>query len=101
MCLMNREYPGNVRELKHVISQGIINSRSPVIFPEDLPKQNQSKSDLKTSFMESEEIIPLADRLKLLEKEYCLHAIEKFDGDKKKAAQALDISLASLYTKIR
>lgn len=47
-----------------------------------------------------EMIVPLKDFIKKYEREYINNVISRFNGDKEKAANALGISLATLYRKL-
>ena len=88
-------WPGNIRELKNIIEYAInvIDEKENIIFLKHLPPR------LANSF-EDKQIKTLAE----LEKEAIKNLLEKFgesSKDKVKIAKTLDISLATLYRKIK
>lgn len=88
-------WPGNIRELKNIIEYAInvIDEKENIIFLKYLPPR------LANSF-ENKQIKTLAE----LEKEAIKNLLEKFGAsskDKVKIAKTLDISLATLYRKIK
>lgn len=88
-------WPGNIRELKNIIEYAInvIDEKENIIFLKHLPPR------LANSF-EDKQIKTLAE----LEKEAIKNLLEKFGAsskDKVKIAKTLDISLATLYRKIK
>lgn len=88
-------WPGNIRELKNIIEYAInvIDEKENIIFLKHLPPR------LANSF-ENKQIKTLAE----LEKEAIKNLLEKFGAsskDKVKIAKTLDISLATLYRKIK
>lgn len=88
-------WPGNIRELKNIIEYAInvIDEKENIIFLKHLPPR------LVNSF-ENKQIKTLAE----LEKEAIKNLLEKFGAsskDKVKIAKTLDISLATLYRKIK
>lgn len=88
-------WPGNIRELKNIIEYAInvIDEKENIIFLKHLPPR------LANSF-EDKQIKTLAE----LEKEAIKNLLEKFGSsskDKVKIAKTLDISLATLYRKIK
>ena len=88
-------WPGNIRELKNIIEYAInvIDEKENIIFLKHLPPR------LVNSF-ENKQIKTLAE----LEKEAIKSLLEKFGAsskDKVKIAKSLDISLATLYRKIK
>lgn len=94
--LQSYSFPGNVRELEHMIERAIIFSDGEYINPKDL---NVPKDDFNfaSSFnMENEQILPLEE----LEKVYIKKALDFFNWNRENTARALDISQKTLYTKI-
>ena len=88
-------WPGNIRELKNVIEYiiNVIDERENIIFLKHLPPKF-------TVDFEDKKIKTLAE----LEKEAIKNLLEKFgtsSKDKVKVAKTLDISLATLYRKIK
>jgi len=104
LLLMYR-WPGNVRELENAVHHALAFCRDNQIRREDLPAgllesvgnplTASSLADLENFRGRS-----LKAFLREREKEYVRMVIEKMGGDKLKAAQALKISLATLYRKM-
>jgi DNA-binding NtrC family response regulator len=104
--LQNYVWPGNVRELQNVIQHCLTFLTDNKITKETLP------SKLIVSYEESpgaqnaaltgefERGKSLKAFLRAREKEYLKNVINSMGGDKVKAAQELDISLATLYRKL-
>lgn len=86
-------WPGNVRELANVLERALILAEGPRIRACDLPgvvfsNQTRVVDDLKTA-------------RRTFERMHILRVIEKYGGDKRRAAQALGINLSSLYRKLQ
>lgn len=95
--LVYYKYPGNVRELEHVIERAIIFSETNLIEPKDLnlPKSNYTSIE---SYSDSEEEILSMDEV---EKIHIHKALNKFDWNRENTARALGVSSKTLYTKIK
>jgi transcriptional regulator with PAS, ATPase and Fis domain len=88
-------WPGNVRELRNCIEKAVIMSDSNIINENDL--QFIVNTDKEKD--QSDEIIPFS----VMEKEMIVRALQKYGNDcegKSNAAEALGISLRTLYNKI-
>ena len=85
-------WPGNVRELKNTIERAVILSTRPIILPEDLPRKILEELQ-KTDVISSEKSLPLKE----MEKRYVLKVLQEAGGNKKKAAEILGITRATLY----
>jgi DNA-binding NtrC family response regulator len=84
------EWPGNVRELEHIIEGAIILSAGPSIEVEDLHLNDRQMEALPDSLaMES------------IEKVHIQKVLKMFSGNRKKTADALNISEKGLYLKIK
>ena len=89
-ALMMYDWPGNIRELEHVIERAIILSRSDVLELQDL--------HLTDSHFES----PTASyTLDDVEKQHIEKVLKVFKGNRKQTADALGISQKTLYLKIK
>ncbi len=105
-ALMQYDWPGNVRELENAIRHALAFSREGQIRKEDLPANilervgDVSAPPPPPSDLEDFRGRSLKAFLREREKEYVRMVIEKMGGDKMKAAQALRISLATLYRKL-
>ena len=92
-ALMNYRWPGNVRELEHAIERAVILANAANIRLRDLPPEVTQKARRRTG----------DDTLDLLEQERTSieGALERFNGNRKKAAEALNISTVTLWRKMK
>jgi transcriptional regulator with PAS, ATPase and Fis domain len=93
--LMSMPWKGNIRELDNVIEHAMIVGEGDWITADHMPTRvSQSSSDE----------VAVGDDLKgamhLYERNHISNVLERTDGDKRKAAEVLGISLSSLYRKI-
>lgn len=98
--LINYSWPGNIRELKNSLEFASNMTDDYIILENHLPKiiQIQSVKNNLIKLKPMEEVVRLAE-LSEIEKAISLYG-DNVDG-KKKAAEALGISLATLYNKIK
>ncbi|MBE9536437.1 MAG: sigma 54-interacting transcriptional regulator [Proteobacteria bacterium] len=92
--LMDYSYPGNIRELEHIIEHAFVRCRGKTITPEHLPKELQSV-DMIGRAMDSEE------PLKELERETILRALEESGWKLQACARRLKISRTTLWRKMK
>jgi transcriptional regulator of acetoin/glycerol metabolism len=92
-ALMNYRWPGNVRELEHAIERAVILANAASLRLRDLPPEITEKSRRR----------PGKDTLDLQEQERVSieRALERFGGNRRKAAEALNISTVTLWRKIK
>ncbi len=88
--LMMYEWPGNVRELEHVIEGAIIMSPNQLIDVEDLHLNERHQ-----------EMTPDTLAIEGVEKQHIQRVLKMFNGNRKKSAEALNISEKGLYLKIK
>lgn len=93
--LMKYDWPGNIRELQNVCERLQILSEGHVIMPGDLP-ENIRNPDHKVVIDDYDPTMTLHE----LEKRYILKALNYFDGNKTQAANALGITIKTLYNKL-
>ena len=98
--LVKYDWPGNVRELETVIDRALIMADSGHISQTDLPPQiaktvQPSKPCEDLNFSGS-----LREQVRKYEAALILRTIEETGGDRRAAAQKLDIGLSSLYRKL-
>jgi|SRR6185312_14325789 len=93
--MSNYEWPGNIRELQNVCERLTILSDGHMIMLNDVP-ENIRNPEVKDETMEYDQTITLGE----LEKRYILKALNHFDGNKTQAAQALGITIKTLYNKL-
>jgi two-component system, NtrC family, response regulator AtoC len=92
-ALMNYRWPGNVRELEHAIERAVILANGANIRIRDLPPEVTQKSRARAG----------DDTLDLQEQERVSieRALERFGGNRRKAAAALNISTVTLWRKMK
>ena len=92
-ALMNHRWPGNVRELEHAVERAVILANNPNIRVRDLPPEVTQKSRSRAG----------DDTLDLQEQERVMieRALERFGGNRRKAADALKISPVTLWRKMK
>jgi DNA-binding NtrC family response regulator len=95
-ALRLHDWPGNVRELRNAILHGHLLAGE-IIRIEDLPGQVSSTSPGDDDFIRLTVGTPLAE----VERRAILSTLEHYDGDKKKAAEVLGISLKTLYNRLK
>lgn len=93
--MMKYDWPGNIRELQNVCERLQILSEGHTIMPGDLP-DNIRNPDQKIVFDDYDPSLTLYE----LEKRYIIKALSYFDGNKTRAAQALGITIKTLYNKL-
>ena len=98
VLLSNYPFPGNVRELDHIIERAIIFTSDDTIKPEDLNLPAIDKKKLPANANnESAEIITMEE----VEKNHITNALNFFQWDRAKTAYKLGISIKTLYSKIK
>lgn len=92
-------WPGNVRELENVIERAVVLAQGPVIGFEDLPPELQEQAP--ASIPEHHFVLPADATLAQIEREAITQALRRHAGNRQLAARVLDISLATLYRKLK
>jgi transcriptional regulator with PAS, ATPase and Fis domain len=92
-ALMNYEWPGNVRELEHAVERAVIVANTASVGRRDLPPEISQKTRVRRG----------DDTLDLQEQERASieRALERFGGNRRKAASALKISTVTLWRKMK
>jgi DNA-binding NtrC family response regulator len=92
-ALINYEWPGNVRELEHAVERAAILAHGSTITLKDLPPEVSQKK----------KAAPSGDPLNLRsqERELIRRALERYKGNRKRAAEALNISTVTLWRKMK
>ncbi|BCJ88268.1 sigma-54-dependent transcriptional regulator [Effusibacillus dendaii] len=93
-ALCRYRFPGNVRELFHMLERGMVLAKGGVIETRDLliPEESIGKSSL----VDTDQLISLPE----LEKQHILRVLNACKGNKTQAAKILDISVRNLYRKL-
>ncbi len=92
--LIKYPFPGNVRELEHIVQRTVTFARTTVVQPSDLPDEVRHHQVVGSSGT-------LDDRLMAVENEMIRAALEKTDWVQTKAAQILGISERVLRYKMK
>lgn len=89
-CMLQYNFPGNIRELRNVIERAIILTTGSILNESVLPKE---------FFVESMSI----EKTKLdeIEKEHIIKILTNVNGNKTRAADILGIGLTTLYRKLQ
>lgn len=95
-CLMEYDWPGNVRELRNVLEASVYLSTDGFITPDSLPEHILCRP-------EQAPCLSLPQRVRMFERSEIHKLLQKY-GDtlegKKRTAEELGISLATLYNKL-
>jgi len=95
--LMGYDWPGNVRELEHVIERAMLSANDTQLTHKHL---SEYLSHVSGGLMQAYDIMPLKKMEEILLRAALARYGDNLEG-KKKAAQTLDISLATLYNKLK
>jgi DNA-binding NtrC family response regulator len=92
---MKYHWPGNVRELENLVERAVVTSKMQVLSEDDFP------ADLALGPI-ADELPSLRVPMKLEEgsKYLILKTLEKFNGNKTKAAEALGITTRTIRNKL-
>jgi DNA-binding NtrC family response regulator len=93
-CLMEHDYPGNVRELENIIEQAFVLCSGGIIELNHLPPELRPTTGRRVS-----DGRPLS--LDAVEKLFISEALQRRNGNRKRAARDLGISVSTLYRKIK
>jgi DNA-binding NtrC family response regulator/predicted hydrocarbon binding protein len=92
-ALLNYRWPGNVRELEHAVERAVILAHGPTVRVRDLPPEVTQKSRARagddTLDLQAQERVSIE------------RALERFGGNRKKAAEALNISTVTLWRRMK
>jgi DNA-binding NtrC family response regulator len=92
-ALMNYRWQGNVRELEHAIERAVILAHGPTVTVRELPPEVSQRRKHGASGD------PLD--LRAQERELIERALDRYKGNRRKAAQALNISTVTLWRKMK
>lgn len=97
---MEHAWPGNIRQLEHVIEGAVVMAKTAVIQKEDLPK-NFTKILTKAAKPDTIQTKSLEDSLAEPAKDIILAALNECHGNRTKAAAKLGIDRTTLYNKMK
>jgi two-component system response regulator AtoC len=92
--LRQRSWPGNLRELKNVVQRAFILAGEGQGV-DVAPRETVAEPRVASSLM-----MPVGTSLAMAERLLILATLDRFEGDKKKVASALQISLNTLYNRL-
>jgi two-component system response regulator AtoC len=98
--LVDYTWPGNVREMENVINRAFILADGGRITVMDLPPDIARQSVAQKSIAVDTLGGSLRDQMRQVEADIILRALKECNGDRKAAAQKLEIGLSSLYRKL-
>jgi two-component system response regulator HydG len=94
-AMLAYEWPGNIRELQNVCERLQILCDGQTITVNDLP-ENIRQPEANNEIHEFDPSVPLSE----LERRYIIRALAHFHGNKTQAANALGITIKTLYNKL-
>ncbi len=94
--LMNYDWPGNVRELENAIHRGVALGTTAEITPDLVPVEIKGRPEES-----GKQPVRRVGNLAQIEREVILETLARMDGNKKKTAEALGISKATLWRKLK
>jgi len=103
-ALMAYEWPGNVRQLENLVERMVaLTGNRPAILPTDLPVEINNRESLNyVPFIEiPEEGINFQSVVTEMERELILQSLRRTNGNKKLAAQLLNLKRTTLIEKIK
>ncbi len=95
--LLDYRWPGNIREMKNVISRAVLITDNNVIEPQQLSIQKQDKQPLNLNQPQINVSSSLKEMLKQYEIDIIQNAIEISNGNKTKAARLLGVNIRTLH----
>jgi len=95
--LMQHEWRGEIRELENIIERAVIFCNGKFLSSADLPEFFRTGSDIDVS----DGFTSLEAAMNNLERQYILAELRKHNFNKESTAQALKISLPTLYRRIK
>ncbi len=99
--LLNYPFPGNVRELEHIIERAIIFADSDTIEPYDLNLSTSPSTQSFKSFFSSNDEDDKILSIDELEHKHIIKALDANGWDRNKTAMVLGISPKTLYNKMK
>lgn len=95
--LMRYEYPGNIRELENLVEQGVALAVDGVIHIEDI-MPHELRPSARPQTGEGETLQAVVDRA---EKAAIEETLQRYEGNKEKAAEVLGLSATTLWRKMK
>jgi len=103
--LRRYEFPGNVRELASIIERAVAFCQSSQLTINDLPERLRHHSTNLTISATNDLLEELVDTqqlptLQVLEQRYIQYVLDRLNGNKRRAAELLDIGRRTLYRRL-
>src|SRR4051812_45632850 len=95
--ISSSSWPGNVRELKNIVQRAFILSTDTLVIEEYISDFSLRKATMHEGCLNFFVGTPLAEA----QKEIILATLKHFDGNKRLTAEALGISLKTLYNRLK
>ncbi|HTQ98144.1 MAG TPA: sigma 54-interacting transcriptional regulator [Candidatus Acidoferrum sp.] len=95
-CLLNYDWPGNIRELENAIERAVVVGATERILPEDLPESLQERGEVGSSSS-----LKYHEALRNLKEEMILKSLELAGGNMTEAAKSLGVHANYLHRLIR
>jgi len=102
-ALMGYPYPGNIRELENILERAVITSEDDLIAPSDLDLDRMARKSAPEGPPAARRAVsdqPLKPMMEL-ERDALVRALEKWEGNRTRAAQELGISRRTILNKIK
>jgi DNA-binding NtrC family response regulator len=91
------DWPGNVRQLRNCLESMVVMAQDTTLTPDDLPARIMDDQQRAADAIP----IPVGVTMGDLEKRAIEEALERFDGNRTRAAQALGISVRTLQRRLK
>jgi DNA-binding NtrC family response regulator len=96
-ALKHYQFPGNVRELKHIVEHALVLSGGDEIDVEHLPEELRGEPASQSRRMH----MPLSDAMRAFERDYLLRTLARHDWHRGRTAEVLGISRKTLWQKLK
>lgn len=109
VLLKSYSWPGNIRELENTIQTASYAAKGGILLPEHLPenirmyqKRPVSISGGMSTLEDEQKVsVPLGTTLEVMEEAYIRETLVRFDGNRTKTAQVLEIGIRTLQRKLK
>ncbi len=100
-CLLGHPFPGNVRELQHLMQRLAVTSLDDVVRPTDLPEEYRARGAVRLDSAAVTWSGTLSEMSHAFERQVLQQALARFKGHRGQAAEALGISRKNLWEKLK
>ncbi|MEI7704554.1 MAG: sigma-54 dependent transcriptional regulator [Deltaproteobacteria bacterium] len=99
--LRAHRWPGNVRQLEHVIERALVLAEGPLIGELDLPDDVRTTAGSRTHYPRMGGDLSVKRAFREMEEQLIRDALERTQGNRTRAAELLDLSYRALLYKIK